>query len=528
MSEVQRDDNARKVGTVYLVGAGAGDAGLISVRALALVQRCDVLVYDALANPQFLQQARPDCKRLFVGKIPGSHSYKQEEINALLVEHARAGCMVVRLKGGDPFVFGRGGEEALALEANGVPYALVPGVTSAIAALESAGIPVTHRELARSFTVITGHTSGGAGVGGDASGVGGRFTPYAAIDGTLVFLMGVAHLADIAAELIAGGRPADTPVAIVEQGTTVRERRINGTLATIATVAAREKVTNPAVICVGAVARFRLTSNRLPLAKKRIAVTGTPQLVEKLVPPLQDLGALVYAAPYLRARADSAVIAALPPLSDIGWLVFTSANGVRFFFEALQARAIDYRALAAVRFCVVGAGTAATLRSYGFTADYIPDRYTVADMAQGFAARYWQCAETPARLVCVLRAAEGSPDLATAFDSAHIPYRDLPLYTLTSEPEQCRALLAQCDVLDYITFASSSGARAFFDYSAPDAPSMPPLRHECAFVCIGSKTADTVRHYCELRALPNRVLTASTYMAQGIIAALQQAAGDCV
>lgn len=598
---------APSVGTVYLVGAGAGDDGLLTLRAQELVRRCDVLVYDALVNPAFLHLARADAETRFVGKVSGSHSLSQEDINALLVQYARSGKTVVRLKGGDPFVFGRGGEEAQALSAHGVPYQLVPGVTSAVAVLESAGLPVTHREVARSFTVITGHVAHDdarcaasntsvASVSGD----GNRFSQYASIDGTLVFLMGVAAIPDIAAGLLAGGMSPEMPAAVVEWGTTVRQRRVNATLATLAAVAARERVTNPAVICVGAVAAFDFTSSKLPLSETRVAITGTAQLVAQLAAPLKDLGALVFAAPYLHPSLNVAALSDLPPLSTVGWLVFTSANGVHVFFEHIDAAAIDHRSLSHLRFCVVGRGTAAALRSHGFIADYVPDRYTVADMAQGFVSRYWQsqdgggsapgtsadrpddacrndvqardgvrggktctstlrAADDGARavsadrgdaLVCVLRAADGSPDLAAVFDRAHIPYRDIPLYTVATDRMLCRVLLQQLDVLDYVTFASSGGARVFFEqyaairagggtlsathdgagggsaFTVPIEDAPPAIRAECTFVCIGAKTAATVRRYCAQLGIANRVRIAGACTAQGLIDAIRRAATE--
>lgn len=515
----------KAVGCVYLVGAGPGDAGLLTQRARNLIAACDVLVYDALSNLSFTALAGASCKKIYVGKQPGKHSVRQEEINALLVEHALSGSMVVRLKGGDPFVFGRGGEEAQALEAHNVPYQLVPGVTSAVAALESAGVPVTHREVARSFTVITGHTKAEEAPaallqGKQAS----RFAQYAAVDGTLVFLMGVAALPEIASALIAGGKEPETPVAIVEQGTTVRERRINGTLSTIVQIAAREQVKNPAVICVGDVAAFDFTSSRLPLAKKRIAVTGTAELTEKLSRKLKDAGALVCASPYMQAQLVSEV--ALPAFSDISWLIFTSANGVRFFFSRLKALKTDIRALSHVRFCVIGSGTAQALAEYGFVADYVPERYTVSDMAQGLCSLLQK--ENAAGLsrkgiICALRAQEGSSDLASALDAACLSWRDIPLYALSVCEAEISALLSTVDVLDYITFASASGARAFFEHYAASGTAT-PLSEACAFVCIGAKTAETVRDFAARLSLHNRILTAAGFTADGIITAIK---GDC-
>ncbi|MCR5724337.1 MAG: uroporphyrinogen-III C-methyltransferase [Treponema sp.] len=542
-----------EVGSVYLVGAGPGDTGLLTARAAELIETCDVLIYDALSNPAFLSRTKSDCLKIYVGKRLGKHSASQSEINALLVEHASAGRMVVRLKGGDPFVFGRGGEEAQALSTHGIPYQLVPGVTSAVAALESAGIPVTHREVARSFTVITGHTAANAVEPKNS------FCQYAKLDGTLVFLMGVSHLAEIASDLIAGGKSPDTPVSIVEQGTTIRERRTDGTLSTIVGIAGKRNVSNPAVICVGAVAAFHFTSEALPLQGVRIAVTGTPALTEKLRKPLTDLGSRVYTSPYMQVMQNPEAASLVPPLSRLGWLIFTSTSGVHSFFSLIKSRGDDLRALAKVQFCVIGKGTAETLRSYGFIADFVPSRYTVTDMAQGFADLWKADVSRPHAadpqasgsngIVCALRAKEGSSDLAEIFLREQIPFCDIPLYTLASDSAQLDALLAQVDALDYITFASSSGASAFFEryakradaaeahaesevqlradaqpgtnaHAETDAPAAGSIPSSCTFVCIGEKTAETVTLWREKLKIPNRILTARSYTAEGIIQAI--------
>jgi uroporphyrin-III C-methyltransferase len=250
-------------GAVYLVGAGPGDPDLLTVRGLRCLQRADIVVYDRLLDPRLLEEAPRHARRIYAGKSPGRHALRQEEINALLVRHARAGRAVVRLKGGDPFVFGRGGEEALACTAAGVPWEVVPGVTSAVAVPARAGIPLTHRGVAASFAVVTGHAAGAAGDGHD-------WAALARID-TLVVLMGAGRLAEIAALLVAHGRPADTPAAAIERGTLPGERVLEGTLATLPEIAAREGLESPATLVVGEVVRLRASLARAEAAASSAA-----------------------------------------------------------------------------------------------------------------------------------------------------------------------------------------------------------------------------------------------------------------
>ncbi len=257
-------------GAVYLVGAGPGDPDLLTVRGLRCLQRADVVVYDRLLDPRLLEEAPRRARRIYAGKSPGRHALRQEEINALLVRHARAGRTVVRLKGGDPFVFGRGGEEALACIAAGIPWEVVPGVTSAVAVPARAGIPLTHRGVAASFAVATGHAAGDDEDGHD-------WAALARVD-TLVFLMGAGHLAEIAALLVAHGRPPHTPAAAIERGTLPGERVLEGTLATLPELAAREGLASPATLVVGEVVRLRQSLAESPAltgVRSRFSATGS-------------------------------------------------------------------------------------------------------------------------------------------------------------------------------------------------------------------------------------------------------------
>ncbi len=338
--------------TVALVGAGPGDPGLLTVRGAEVLGGAEVVVYDRLVHPSLLELAPAGAERVYVGKAPGRAEIEQADINALLVEHGRAGRAVVRLKGGDPFVFGRGGEEAEALAAAGVPFEVVPGITSAIGAPAYAGIPVTHRGVSTHFTVVTGHedpAKSAADVDWEA---------LARAGGTLVILMGAGRVGDIAARLIEGGRPADTPVAAVRNGTRADQQTIRATLATVADAG----VQAPAAIVVGDVAGLDLSwFESRPLFGRSVVVTRAREQASELRHKLEVLGAEVIELP---AIALEPVAFEPPPLDRYGWLVFTSANGVHAFFDrGLDPAGLDARALASTRVAAIGPGTAVLVRA---------------------------------------------------------------------------------------------------------------------------------------------------------------------
>lgn len=484
-------------GKVFLIGAGPGDCGLITKRGSELLKTAEVLLYDRLANPMFLQEVPVNCERILVGKREGEHTASQEEINRLLVQKAKEGKRVIRLKGGDAFVFGRGGEEILALEEEKIPYEVIPGVTSAIAALETAGIPVTHRKTARSFHVITGHTAEELEEE--------RFTEYAALEGTLIFLMGIGNLEKIAELLLTFGKAPDTPAAIVEQGTTVRQRRIDGTLGTIAERARKEKAKAPAIFVVGETASCHMTSENMPLSRCRIGVTGTPHLVEELQAALRELGAQVFGAPFLQIVPTDILAKKKPDWKTIDWLVFTSANGVRQFFEQIHTERVDVRALGHIRYAVIGQGTAEALWQYGIIADYMPSCYTVRELAAGLAKKIGK-----GEKVCILRAKEGSPDIGKVWEREGIDYEDLAIYETRVDSSVAELLWQQVPILDYITFASASGVRGFFgEKKGREMVSAVP-------VCIGNKTEEALRGEVSEQER-KRIATAKVHTIEGMV-----------
>lgn len=485
-------------GKVYFVGAGPGDSGLLTVRGLELLKKAEVLLYDRLTNPMFLLEVPDTCEKIPVGKREGRHTLVQEEINRLLLEKAMEGKRVVRLKGGDSFVFGRGGEEILVLEKESVPYEVVPGVTSGIAVPETAGIPVTHRRTARSFHVITGHTA--------EDGVTDQFPQYAALEGTLVFLMGIGNLNRIVNQLLEHGKSADTPAAIVEQGTTIRQRRIDGTLGTILEIATEKQVKPPAVLVVGEVAAYQMESRNLPLAGCRIGVTGTPHMVKILEPALRELGAWVFSAPYLKILPMDALKKRSPVWEDFDWLAFTSANGVTQFFEQIRNLGIDRRALGHLKYAVLGEGTRQALWQYGIKADYIPAQFTVKEMAIGLAGEIKEGEQ-----ICVLRAKDGSKELNKIWEKEGIAYEDLAIYETTVNERIVELLWEEVPVLDYLTFASASGVRGFFGEGKTDQELPKTL------ICIGDQTKKVLKQEVNGAIQRGRIVTADIYMAEGII-----------
>ncbi len=467
-----------KAGCVYLVGGGCGAADLITLRGLRLLRECDALLYDDLLDDALLREIKPDCERIFVGKRYGSHAARQEEIHALLRQKASEGKMVVRLKGGDPFVFGRGGEEALFLRQEGIAYAVVPGVSAAIAVPAAAGIPVTHRGLARSFHVITGHTAGGTLP---------DFDTLAKLEGTLVFLMGLHHLEEIASGLCRGGKSPQTPAAVISQGGTPRQRVVRAALGELVAAVRRANLIAPAVIVVGDVAGLDVSdTTQYPLGGVRIGVTGTKRLCARLGERLRALGAAVTEMDYLRIvpHFDHPMLAdALRHWRDYAWCVFTSPNGAELFFDYLREQRWDLRWLAGVKLAAVGAGTAAASEQRGIYPDYLPQSYDVASLAQGLCERVRR-----EEKLLILRAKNGSPILTEVLDAAGIRYADVSLYSVTvDEEKRCRARDAATE-MDFMTFASGSGVRGLL----ADGGELP---QGVRAVCIGAETARVLAAY---------------------------------
>ena len=369
-----------KRGKVYLVGAGPGDLGLMTQKGLSCLEQADVVIYDRLIDEQLLDSVPPKAERLYVGKAAGEHTSSQVEINRLLVEKAKEGKTVVRLKGGDPYVLGRGGEEAEVLVANHIPFEVVPGVTSSVAVPAYAGIPLTHRRLASSFAVITGHQVRGK------SSI--NWEKLATAVDTLVFLMGMKNLPEIVDRLIEHGRPPDTPVAVIREGTRPSQKTVVGSLQDIVAKVKEQRLTPPAVIVVGEVVRLRdklrWFDNR-PLFGKRILVTRARHQAGALSRLLIERGAQPVELPAISIQkiAGRELDDAIANLSSYHWLVFTSSNGVAAFFERLRVLNLDARALSGLKIGAIGPATAKALRAKGINPDYVPEVYSSEGLIAG-------------------------------------------------------------------------------------------------------------------------------------------------
>ncbi len=470
-------------GTCYLVGAGPGDLGLVTLRAKECIELADVLVYDALSSPELLNWTKPDCEKIYVGKRAKFHSVPQDEINGIIVAKTQQGKNVVRLKGGDPMIFARGGEEAAELAEAGVHFEIVPGISSTIGGPAYAGIPVTHRDHNTQLTIFTGHedpTKGFTSV---------DYAQLAKAPGTKVFVMGVARLREIAASFIEHGAESNTPIALTRWATTGSQKTIVGTLADIADIADRENFSSPAVAVIGTVVNERKRINwfeKRPLFGKRIVVTRTREQAGELSKALRDLGADVIELPTIRIEPpeDRQEFAELVTHAhEYNWLVFTSPNGVEHFFNAFFKAYEDARSLGNPRIAAIGAGTAAKIREYRFAVDLIPERFVAEGLIDAFKKEdienltmLWVKAAETRDIV-----GEGLTKLGAIVDEC-IAYRTVPE---TQDPTGARARLEE-EGADLITFTSSSTVDHFFDLGIE-------WPENCGAASIGPVTSETLR-----------------------------------
>lgn len=374
-------------GKVYLVGAGPGDPGLLTLKAKDLIEKADVIVYDYLANDIFLNYAKKNAELIYAGKSGGSHTMKQEDINQLLCDKALKGLNVVRLKGGDPFIFGRGGEEAQEFANKGIPFEIVPGITSAIAVPAYAGIPLTHRDYTATVAFITGNedpTKEQSNIDWEKISTGA---------GTLVFLMGIGNLEAIASELIKHGRSPDTPVAVIYKGTVPAQKTVEGTLNDIAIIAKKEGITPPGIIVVGDVVRLRPQLNwyeQRPLFGRKIMVTRAREQASRFMAGLTELGAECVELPTIEIKPPSSwqdLDRAIMDIADYQWLIFTSINGVNFFFKRLYELGKDIRSLRDIKVSAIGPKTAEAIYERGINPDLIPDEYKAEGVIEAFRGR---------------------------------------------------------------------------------------------------------------------------------------------
>ncbi|MFZ2958472.1 MAG: uroporphyrinogen-III C-methyltransferase [Candidatus Ozemobacteraceae bacterium] len=446
--------------TVSLVGAGPGDPGLITLRGMMRLSKADVVVYDQLGAPAVLDHVRVGAELIDVGKRAGDHTLPQEKINALLIQKAKEGKRVVRLKGGDPHIFGRGGEEMEALAAEGVPFEIVPGVSSAIAGPAYAGIPITHRACTSTFAIATGH---------EADDTAGSRVPWESLAhiGSLVILMGIGRLEAIVERLHKAGRRASTPVALIEQATTPKQRTVVGTLADIVDIARTAKIKPPALIVVGEVVRYheRLSwFERRPLHGRTIVVTRSRAQASDLILLLSDLGADVFSAPSIKIEKldpNPLFDQFVQDLAGYRHLIFTSVNGVEGFVEALLARGKDLRAIAHAAVICIGPATAEAFRRYGITADFVPDTFVAEALIPYFKGK------KPGN-VALLRAEKAREVLPEALRELKYKVDVIHLYrtTLDSPAESSILAALKSGSVDAVTFTSSSTVDNFLEMLA--------------------------------------------------------------
>lgn len=483
--------SASPMGSVALVGAGCGKADLITVRGLRFLRQCQAVAYDDLIDPALLEAVPESAQRLYMGKRSGAHAAAQEEINQTLIALARSGLRVVRLKGGDPYLFGRGGEEMQALTAAGIPCQEVPGIPSAIGIPAEGGIPVTHRGLSRSVHIVTAHTAD------TPDGLPEDFDALARLSGTLIFLMGLQQLPALTARLIAAGKSGNTPAAVLSGGNAPYPMQVRAPLAKLAMKAKEAGVRAPAVIVIGEVAQMHLSALSAQLRGVRVGVTGTREVAEKQLTALRALGAeaawvLRFAIKELPTELDPEALTDTPC-----WLVFTSANGVKTFFRRVEEQRLDQRSLQKCKYAVIGAATGAALARYGLHAALCPKESTCEALANALVA-----AVKPEEQIVLLRSADGTSALPGTLRGQGFTVRDIALYDMEAENSES---LPQ---MDYLTFSSAGGVKLFLKrYGAI------PKGTRC--VCIGSVTAQALSN-----STADAFLIAPEISAAGIVEAI--------
>lgn len=495
-------------GTVFLIGAGPGDPGLLTLRAAAALQRADVLLYDALASDAIVAMAPPSCERIFVGKRGGNHAMPQDEIEALMLRKAGDGKTVVRLKGGDPFVFGRGGEEAQTLHEAGIPFEIVPGITSAIAAPAYAGIPVTHRDFNTAFTVLTGHED--------------PTKPSSTIDWakladphrTLVLLMAMGNLESISQRLIEHGLSTDTAVAVIQDGTRPSQRTVVGTLATIADVARTSGLEAPAIVIVGEVVTLRdelRWFDRTPLFGKRILVTRPAHQADQFARALYARGVEPILASTIAIVPPDDVHAshrAIDELSQYSWIVFTSQNGVDAFFDRLGSLDADARYIGKTKVAAIGAKTAERLREHGIRADLVPAAYISEEVGRSLIE-----ATGEGERILIYRAQEARDVLPEMLeDAGRVPTVVAAYKTIFDIDPEFAEKVERADIL---TFTSASTARGFVELVGGGEKAVAAARGKLV-ACIGPITAEAA----EAAGLHVDVV-ADVYTTEGLLDALE-------
>lgn len=462
-----------KVGFVALVGAGPGNPGLLTLRAKALLEQAEVVVYDRLVSKSILGLAAKNARLINVGKRSSDHLVPQEGINQILLQEAQAGNNVVRLKGGDPFIFGRGGEELELLVEHGIPFEVVPGISSSVAAPAFGGIPVTHRDFCSSFHVITGHQKENEPLKID-------FEALVRLQGTLIFLMGVSSLPSIVNGLMSAGMPGNMPAAMVENGTNPKQRKLVSTLQNITEQAEKDHIHSPAVIIVGKVCTLAKDYDwftKRPLFGKTVVVPRPLESTGTLAAKLENLGAAVLEVPCVQLKPLEAELP-MEELKKATWLAFTSKNGVEIFFEQLRQNHLDTRALGNKKIAAIGSQTGKELQKYGIIADYIPEVFDGAHLGEGLCGR-----TTGSDHILLLRAQKGAPEILEALKERSC--KDIPLYTTELITDSSAEIIAAAQENErlYAAFTSASTVEGFASCVPKE------LLSKITGVCIGAQTA---------------------------------------
>jgi uroporphyrinogen III methyltransferase/synthase len=474
---------------VYLIGAGPGDPGLLTLKGKELLGKVDVIIYDYLANSSFLDYGKAGAEFIYVGKMGGNHTLPQDEINKLVIEKFNEGKSVARLKGGDPYIFGRGGEEAVELARAGIPFEVVPGVTSAIAAAAYAGIPVTHREYSSSLIIATGHEQADKGQSSL------DWSSMVKSGSTLIFLMGMKNLDKIVEELLKAGMPPKMPAAVIRQGTTPNHKSLVATIKGLPAEVKKQGFEAPGLIIIGKVVKFREQLGwfeKKPLLGKGVVVTRAREQASDIAALLSEQGANVIQFPSIEIKAlpdYSEVRKTLENVGSYDWLAFTSANGVKFFWEQLDAMGLDSRVLVSCKVAAIGPATAQALKNVGVRADFIPERFVSESVVTGLIAL-----GIKDKRILIPRAMKTRDVLQKQLTEAGASVESLALYeTRPSDAHREEVLeLLEKKAIHCITFASSSTVENFMQLvSAKELKKYPDVR----FACIGPVTSKTLEKY---------------------------------
>jgi uroporphyrinogen III methyltransferase/synthase len=472
-------------GKVYLVGAGPGDYKLITLKALEVIRKADTIVYDRLVNKGFLKEVRKDCELIYVGKESSNHIMQQEDINKLLSAKAKEGRLVVRLKGGDPYVFGRGGEEGELLFEEGIKFEVVPGITSAIGGLCYAGIPITHRDYASSFHVITGHLKEGSREL--------EWKALASLNGTLVFLMGMTNLETIAQQLINNGKPKATPAAVINWATWPKQKVVVGTLENIYEMALSKGLTSPSLIVVGEVVSLREKLNffeKRPLHGRSLVVTRARAQSSSLVETIEELGGEAIEVPSIRIEKitpNEELDEAIYDLKNYNYIIFTSINGVRMFFDRLFELGFDSRALSSAKIVAIGKATSSELYKYSIFSDILPERF----VSEGIVEELKEILKAEDKIL-LPRAKEARSYLVDELRK-QCSVKEIKTYeTLIDNSEKERLIKSLNNTVDYVTFTSSSTVENFMTMLDKDNIR---LLEGVKLISIGPITSNTLRKY---------------------------------